>query len=184
MTPTDDLIQIAFDAAPVGLVLTEQRVIRACNQTFCALSGYERSSLLEQSVRILYASDEDFVSIRDVGMKTLIDRGNYSDHRLLRRRDGSAVWCRFRAHTLTPDEPLARTVLSYAKLDSGVDRPSLTARERDVVRLLSQGLTSKKIAQELGLSPRSIEDVRARLLKKFNAKNAAEMLTQFINIEM
>jgi len=79
---------------------------------------------------------------------------------------------------------LARTVLSYAKLDDGTDRPSLTARERDVVRLLSQGLTSKEIAQKLELSPRSIEDVRARLLKKFKAKNAAEMLTQFINVEV
>ena len=124
------------------------------------------------------------MSIRDVGMAALTARRNYSDHRLLRRRDGSTVWCRFRAQTLTPDEPLARTVLSYAKLDDGTDRPSLTARERDVVRLLSQGLTSKEIAQKLELSPRSIEDVRARLLKKFNAKNAAEMLTQFINVEV
>lgn len=43
---------------------------------------------------------------------------------------------------------------------------------------LSRGRTSKEIAQVLELSPRTIEDVRARLLKKFEVKNVAVLLAR------
>ena len=42
----DDIARIAFDHAPVGIVMTRHRVIEACNQTFCDLSGYGMDALL------------------------------------------------------------------------------------------------------------------------------------------
>ena len=32
---------IAFDAAPIGIVMTERRIVRTCNRKFCQLSGFE-----------------------------------------------------------------------------------------------------------------------------------------------
>ncbi|MGR3586772.1 MAG: LuxR C-terminal-related transcriptional regulator, partial [Pseudooceanicola nanhaiensis] len=55
---------------------------------------------------------------------------------------------------------------------------ALTPRERDVVSGLAHGRTSKEIARHLGLSPRTIEDVRARLLRKFEVRNVTELLTR------
>lgn len=177
------MIEAAFDFAPVGLVLSERRIIKACNHTFCELSGYARTELISQSFRMLYEDVESFESIRDIGLTSLGTDAGYVDQRLLIRKDGTPVWCRFRARTLTPDDPLARTVLSYARLERPSDL-ALTPRESDVVKALSQGNTSKQIAAELNLSPRTVEDVRARLLKKFNVKNAAEMLAKFRNVEL
>lgn len=177
------LVEAAFESAPVGLVLSERRIIKACNQTFCELSGYARNELISQSFRILYENVESYESVRDIGLTSLSSRAGYVDQRLLKRKDGTPVWCRFRAKTLTPDDPLARTVLSYARLERPSDL-ALTPRESDVVKALSQGNTSKQIATELGLSPRTVEDVRARLLKKFDVKNAAEMLAKFRNVEL
>jgi len=176
-----DLAHLAFDAAPVGLVLTEERTIRACNAMFAEMAGYRMDALIDRSFRILYASQQEFDSIRDIGLEPLRRDGAYSDERLLRRADGGALWCRFRARTLTPDDPLARVVMSFAPITAR-EAPPLTARERDVVSGLARGHTSKEIARTLGLSPRTIEDVRARLLKKFKVRNAALLLSRLSDL--
>lgn len=175
--------ELAFDAAPIGIVLTENRVIRTCNLTFCALTGFEKAALINQSFRMLYENDAEFDRVRDLGLMDLSAGREYSDMRLLRRADGSAIWCRFRAQALDIAKPLARTVLTYAKLSEPAGHANLTARERDVVLGLRAGQTSKQIAHHLGLSSRTIEDVRARLLKKFEAHNTVEMLRKFTNLE-
>ncbi len=179
----DALIRLAFDAAPVGIVLSENRVIRAANLTFCRLVGYRREELLGRSFRMLYASRAEFERIRDIGLERLRARGDYSDERLVLRRDGSRFWCRFRAHTLTPEDPLRRTILSFARIAETAPRALLSPRERQVVGLLARGMTSKEAARALGLSPRTIEDVRARLLKKFRARNSSELLAQLTGLE-
>lgn len=179
----EGLTQLAFEAAPIGIVLTENRVIRACNSTFCTMTGFEKNDLLDQSFRMLYSSDAEFDRVRDVGMSALRKGEHYSDLRLLRRADGDVIWCRFRAHALDRSAPLARTVLTFARLIEAPQHPTLTKREQDVVLGLRAGQTSKQIATSLGLSPRTIEDVRARLLKKFKAANTHEIVGKFTNLE-
>ena len=178
------LESIAFDAAPIGIVMTEHRIVRTCNRKFCQLSGFHRDDLVGQSFRPLLYDDAEYERVRDIGFKALKVGSPYSDMRLLRRKDASLLWCRFRAETLTPDDPLAQIVFTYAPVGEPSNRPTLSPRERDVVLGLHAGKTSKAIAQDLGLSPRTVEDVRARLLKKFQAKTSTEMLRKFTNIEI
>lgn len=178
------LAQIAFDQAPIGIVLSERRIIRACNRTFADMLGYRRRDLIGQSFRMLYASQQEFERIRDIGLGPLRQGGAYSDERLVLRRDGSRIWCRFRARTLTPEAPLDRTVLSFAVISETAPGVALTARERQVVRLLARGMTSKEVARDLSLSPRTIEDVRARLLRKFEVRNVAELLARLTGVEV
>jgi len=174
----DDLDQLAFENAPMGLALTEYRVIRSCNDTFAQMFGFEKSQLLGQSFRLLYGTDQEFHQIRDIGLEPLKQDLPYSDERLMQKSDGSHVWCRFRARTLTPKDPLARIVLSFALIENTPSGPSRTPREREVLMWLARGRTSKEIAQVLNLSPRTIEDVRARLLRKFKVKNVAVLLAR------
>jgi PAS domain S-box-containing protein len=63
-----DLEQLAFDQAPMGLALTEQRVIRSCNQTFADMFGYTKAQLIGQSFRLLYGTDQEFHQVRDIGL--------------------------------------------------------------------------------------------------------------------
>lgn len=175
----EDLDRAAYDLAPVGIVLTEERVIRACNATFAALFGYEKKELLGQSFRVLYASLSDFEQIRDVGFEALKAGRPYSDERVMPRRDGSMFWCRCRAQTFYPEEPLRRAILTFADLSDVRPVISLTVREREVVQLLAKGLTSKEIGRQLSISPRTVEEHRAKLLQKFDVRNAAGLLARF-----
>lgn len=172
---------LAFEQAPVGLVLTENRIIRACNATFASIFGYEKDELLGQSFRVLYASGDEFEQIRDVGLKALRDGGQYSDERIMPRKDGSLFWCRVRAHSPTPDEPLRRTILSYADISDRRPYMALSARERQIVTHLIGGKTSKEIARQIEISPRTVEFYRARMLKKFNVSNVTELLAHLVD---
>ena len=52
----------------------------------------------------------------------------------------------------------------------------LTARERDVLNQIAAGLSNKQAGRELGISPRTIEVHRARIMEKLGAKNAADLI--------
>lgn len=52
----------------------------------------------------------------------------------------------------------------------------LTVREREVLRLVSQGATSKDIAQRLGISPKTAQVHRENLKQKLNARTTAELV--------
>lgn len=177
-----DLEHLAFEFAPVGIVLTEDRVIRACNNRFAALFGYGKEELLGQSFRMLYASLSDFERIRDVGFEALMAGRDYSGERVMPRRDGSLFWCRCRAFAFCAEAPLKRAILTYADLSDVRPVISLTAREREVMQHLARGFTSKEIARLLSISPRTVEEHRARLLSKLDARNVAELLARFSGV--
>lgn len=53
---------------------------------------------------------------------------------------------------------------------------TLSAREREVLDLVVTGKANKVIAHELGLSPKTVEVHRARLMKKLNVSSVAELV--------
>ncbi|EJW09631.1 hypothetical protein A33M_1111 [Rhodovulum sp. PH10] len=52
----------------------------------------------------------------------------------------------------------------------------LTAREREVLNLIAAGASNKEAGRQLGISPRTIEVHRARIMEKLGAKNAADLV--------
>ncbi len=52
----------------------------------------------------------------------------------------------------------------------------LTGREKEVLNLLTLGETNKIIGHHLGISPRTVEVHRARLLEKMGARNVADLV--------
>jgi DNA-binding NarL/FixJ family response regulator len=56
------------------------------------------------------------------------------------------------------------------------DGVTLTAKEKDVLELLSDGFTTAEIAEKLVASQHTIETYRRNLLLKFDAKNVSELI--------
>ncbi len=54
--------------------------------------------------------------------------------------------------------------------------PILTQRESQIVRLVAQGLSTKLIAEELIISPRTVETHRTNIMQKLKASNTAELV--------
>lgn len=64
-----------------------------------------------------------------------------------------------------------------ARQESVAARVSLlTPRERQVMEMMTTGKPTKAIAQELGLSPKTVEIHRSRVTKKMQARNLAHLV--------
>jgi FixJ family two-component response regulator len=55
-------------------------------------------------------------------------------------------------------------------------REPLTRREREVLEQFTAGASNKEAGRTLGISPRTIEDHRANIMKKLGARNAADLV--------
>ncbi|MPS27157.1 MAG: response regulator transcription factor [Alcaligenaceae bacterium] len=66
---------------------------------------------------------------------------------------------------------------SMHRWDDGRERgKALTQREREVMDLLVEGRANKVIADRLGISIRTVEVHRARVLSKLGVRNAVELV--------
>ncbi len=53
---------------------------------------------------------------------------------------------------------------------------SLTPREREIIKLIAQGKTSKQIASNLNLSVFTVSNHRKHICKKFNLHSTAQLV--------
>jgi FixJ family two-component response regulator len=59
----------------------------------------------------------------------------------------------------------------------------LTQREREVLACAARGLHAKEIAAELGISPRTVEVHKTRLMGKLEVRNVAELVRFALSVE-
>ena len=83
-----------------------------------------------------------------------------------RVREATEAWAR-RGKQVNGADSLPRTFPGYGQL---------TSRERDVLSRIAGGSSNKQAGRELGISPRTIEVHRARIMEKLGAKNAADLV--------
>jgi DNA-binding NarL/FixJ family response regulator len=58
---------------------------------------------------------------------------------------------------------------------------ALTPRQREVVKLIAEGKTNKKIASILSISARTVEKHRAQIMDKLNLRSTADVVKYAIN---
>jgi PAS domain S-box-containing protein len=177
--------RLAFDLAPVGLALSRQRTMVDCNQALCEMFGTSREQLVGQSFRILYPSADEYERTGARIVPILGRGGTYADERIMQRVDGrfkgETFWCHVTGRALDPGDPHAAGIWSFEDLSAR--RPvgaALTPREREVAAFLMEGMTSKEIGKALGISHRTVEIHRARLMRKYRAGSSVDLVHRLI----
>ncbi len=74
------------------------------------------------------------------------------------------------------DDPAARSAVSAAEDDAAERMSRLTARERQVLLMITDGLLNKQTAHELGVSQRTIENHRLRMMEKTGVRTFAQLV--------
>jgi DNA-binding NarL/FixJ family response regulator len=62
------------------------------------------------------------------------------------------------------------------KSEAGKPKPRLSDRQKEIVRLLAQGRSSKKIAEMLGISQKTVETHRRNIMLRTNCRSTAELV--------
>ena len=61
------------------------------------------------------------------------------------------------------------------------EKPQLSSRQISVLRLLAQGKSARQVADELFISPRTVEFHKYSMMKLISAKTSAELIQYAIN---
>ena len=178
----------AFELAPIGLILSRDRVIVDCNQQVCTLFETDRDTLIGQTFAILYPSVDEYHRSGERIAQPLMKHGSYRDERIMRRVGGrfagQMFWCRVSGRALDRLHPHAAGIWSFEDIDSrpppSADGSTLTPREREVASQLLHGLTSKEIGRILGLSHRTVEIHRASLMRKYGTSTTAALVQKLL----
>ena len=178
--------RLAFDMAPVGLALSRNRAIIDCNQRLCEMFGADREQLIGQSFQVLYPSADEYERIGARISPIMNRNGTYADDRIMKRVDGpfkgETFWCHVTGRALNRDAPHEAGIWGFEDLSAQRPvRAELTAREREVAAHLMQGLTSKQIGKALSISHRTVEIYRARLMRKYKASTAADLVHKLMS---
>jgi two-component system, LuxR family, response regulator FixJ len=81
---------------------------------------------------------------------------------------------------IVKDGELRQSLGEHARIKAHLE--SLTPREREVLDLMTKGKQNKSIAQDLGVSPRTVEIHRARVMEKMDAQSVAELVRMMLDL--
>lgn len=172
-----------FLHAPIGMCISQHRIIHACNHSLAKMFGYAREELVGQSFLVLYPTPDEFERTGARIVPIMNAKGHYSDERIMRRADKELFWCHVSGRALIHNDPHAAGIWAFEDLSE--KRPvtaELTPREREIAALLVEGKTSKLIARQIGLSPRTVEMHRAKLMRKFTAATSSELVHRLLGV--
>ena len=180
--------RLAFELAPVGMVLSRHRIIVDCNARVCEMFGTTRDALVGQSFQVLYPSVVEFERIGKRIEPIMNASGRYADNRMMKRLGslhgmfaGETFWCHVSGQALNREAPHEAGIWTFEDLGSRrAVKAELTPREREVAAQVMQGRTSKEIGKALQISHRTVEIHRARLMRKYAAATTAELVQKLI----
>lgn len=163
----------------------EEGFIQYTNTAFDAYFGYARGELIGQHISSIYDTEVREPKIDQVladMAATLALRGEWSGELRARRKDGAtfdsattikyievddgAVWVTI-CEDFTDRERLRKASMERLR--------TLTERERDILKLMIAGRTSKQIARQLGTSNRTVDIHRSHVMVKTGAENILEL---------
>ncbi len=106
-------------AAPTGIGLVVDRVIKWVNGQVCHITGYSRAELVEHNARILYPDEEEFQHVGTVKYALIVQHGTGTVETRWKRKDGRVI-----------DVLLSSTALDTNDLSLGVTFAVLDITDR------------------------------------------------------
>ena len=91
--------------APVGIGVTKGRMVTESNPAMCDITGYSREELLGQETRLLYLTDEEYLSSGDRLYAQIDQHDTGMTEAVWRRKDGQRVDILLSAAPLVPNDP-------------------------------------------------------------------------------
>ena len=108
-----------FRAAPVGIGMVTDRVLRQVNDYICEMTGYSRNELVDQNARILYPTREEYERVGREKYALIREQGTGSIETCWQHKDGKII-----------DVLLSSTPLDPADWSIGVTFTALDITER------------------------------------------------------
>jgi len=108
-----------FQAAPIGIGVVIDRVMKKVNMRMCEMTGYSEEELTGQNARMLYPSDEEIEYVESEQYEQIRNHGKGTEETLFKHKDERFI-----------DVLLSSTPLDLSDLSKGVTLTALDITER------------------------------------------------------
>ncbi len=146
-------LQSIFRAAPTGIGMTTNRILRRVNHRLCQMVGYTSDELIGQSARILYPDEKEYDWVGENKYAQIREKGTGTVETRWQHKDGSII-----------DVLLSSTPIDAADPSKGVTFTALdiTARKQalEAVRLSEEKFSKAFQAGPVWVSITTVEDGR------------------------
>jgi PAS domain S-box-containing protein len=106
-------------AAPTGIGMVSDRVLKQVNERLCEMTGYSAGEMLEQNARMLYPTDSDFDWVGQEKYRQIHQQGTGTVETRWKRKDGRII-----------DVLLSSTPIDLEDLGTGVTFTALDITQR------------------------------------------------------
>ncbi len=127
----EQYLRSIFRAAPIGIGVVVDRILKQVNPRLCEITGYPEAELLEQSSRMLYPSDEEHTRVGKEKYEQIRQNGTGTVETCFKRKDGTVI------DVLLSSIPMDREDLSRGVTFTALDITEQKQAEKGLRRLLS-----------------------------------------------
>jgi two-component system, cell cycle sensor histidine kinase and response regulator CckA len=149
---SESTLRSVFQAVPIGIIFSIERVIVSANDSMCRITGYTQAELLGQNARMLYFTDEEYV---DVGRKLYTatpSTGHTIVETRFRRKDGVVIDVRLTGVLLHADDPARGFVVTVqditAQNRAAQEKEALEAQLQQAQKMEAIGLLAGGVAHD------------------------------------
>jgi len=144
-------------------------------------------------LEVLEESKKQFPDLRVI-ILTVHDAGEYAMQALRAGADGYlpkgaaadelqlAIEIVSRGETYVSDEVSRKTLLQYSKGSTEHPLARLTPRQREILILIAEGLSTKDIGHRLNISAKTVESHRAQLMERLDIHDVAGLVRYAIKM--
>jgi diguanylate cyclase (GGDEF)-like protein/PAS domain S-box-containing protein len=160
-----------FEAALMGIALTQDRRMVRVNRRMLEITGYSREELEGSSTEFLYASRPLFEKVGQEGYPLLAQGKNYDTETQFRRKDGSVIWVRLSGRMIDLSAPVSG---SLWVIDDITARKSAEERLLLWAKLLegsTQAITITDAYNHILMVNRAFTEVTGYTLEEVRGKN-------------
>ena len=105
--------------SPIGIGVIRGRELIEVNDRFCQILGYSRDELIEQNIRMIYPSDEEFAKVGKDLHEYLKDCGGGPVDTVFKRKNGDAIDVQISSTPLNPNDFTKEiTITAYERPDN------------------------------------------------------------------
>jgi PAS domain S-box-containing protein len=130
-----------FRAAPTGIGMLSNRILKRVNDRICEMTGYSREELVEQSARILYPTDEDFEYVGREKYAQIRERGTGTVETRWKRKDGKILDVLVSSAPVDPSDLTAGVTFSALDITERKKAEKELRESEDRYRRITEAIT-------------------------------------------
>ena len=144
--------QIILNASSVGIIFVKNRKVLWANPAHCRIFGYESEAVKGMATAEYYADKESYEYVGEQGYAIIESGGIFSEDLLMKKKDGSLIWCNLVGQAIDPEKTEEGSIWSMLDISlrkqAEEERQQLEHQFHHAQKLESLGVLAGGIAHD------------------------------------